>query len=154
MDVDVLAVALRKLSGQVLALEARNGELACEVKQLRAERHQMRSPATAQNNSHPVQVPRPAPALTALAGEDERRRLERDRHDGVQNELVALVVKLSLAEQDPDTPHALADTLSVLGARAQAALDSVREIARGMSPHCSPTSAAHERCARRRRGHR
>jgi signal transduction histidine kinase len=29
---------------------------------------------------------------------DERRRLERDLHDGVQNELVALIVTLALAQ--------------------------------------------------------
>jgi signal transduction histidine kinase len=64
----------------------------------------------------------------------ERRRLERDLHDGVQNELVALIVKLSLAEQDPDTPPSFTAGLSALGARAEAALDSVRQLARGIYP--------------------
>jgi signal transduction histidine kinase len=65
---------------------------------------------------------------------DDRRRLERDLHDGVQNELVALIVKLALAEQDPETPPALAHVLAELQAHAQAALDSVRNIARGIYP--------------------
>jgi signal transduction histidine kinase len=62
------------------------------------------------------------------------RRLERDLHDGVQNELVALIVGLAITQQDPDTPPGLADILAVLEARAQAVLDSVRSIARGMCP--------------------
>ena len=65
---------------------------------------------------------------------DERRRLERDLHDGVQNELVALIVKLALAQEDAETPPALVETLAGLEARAQAALDSVRNIVRGIYP--------------------
>ena len=84
--------------------------------------------------SEPVQTPRPARARNFLAREDERRRLERDRHDGVQNELVALIVKLRLVEEDRDTPPALAGTLAALGARAEAAPESVREVARGVYP--------------------
>jgi signal transduction histidine kinase len=61
----------------------------------------------------------------------ERRRLERDLHDGVQNDLVSLMLKLQLAEEDRDTPAALVSKLSALGDCAEAALDSVREIARG-----------------------
>ncbi len=86
-------------------------------------------------------MPRSLPlrARSFLAGEDERRRLERDLHDGVQNELVALIVKLTMAEQDPDTPPAIAGNLSELVARAEAALRSVREIAHGIYP--SPLAA-------------
>lgn len=84
-----------------------------------------------------VQAIRPvamASAGTAPAGLEERRRLERDLHDGVQNELVALIIGLASVEQDPRTPPALTTMLSVLEARAQAALDSVRNIACGIYP--------------------
>lgn len=57
-----------------------------------------------------------------------------DLHDGVQNELVALIVGLASAEQDPQTPPALAARLAALEARAQAVLDSVRNVARGIYP--------------------
>ena len=66
--------------------------------------------------------------------EGQRRRLERDLHDGVQSELVALIVKLTLAEQDASTPLALAGTQSELVARTEAALHSMREIAQGIYP--------------------
>jgi signal transduction histidine kinase len=75
-----------------------------------------------------------ARARTAPAGSDEWRRLERDLHDGVQNELVALIIGLASAEQDHRTPPTLAEMLVELEARAQAALDSVRNIARGIYP--------------------
>lgn len=70
--------------------------------------------------------------LSAAAG--ERRRLARDLHDGVQNELVALMVELAVVEQDRDTPPALAARLSALGGRAEAVLDAIREIAHGVHP--------------------
>ena len=47
--------------------------------------------------------PARAPAAVPLA--DERRQLERDLHDRVQNELVALDVKLALAQDDAGIPR-------------------------------------------------
>jgi signal transduction histidine kinase len=67
-----------------------------------------------------------------LGGASERRRLERDLHDGVQSELVALIIKLAAAQQHPETPPALVPMLAAIEGRAQAALDSVRNIARGI----------------------
>ncbi len=131
---DGLVDALTMLSGRCLALKARNRELASEVKQLRADRRQLRSRMAARSISQPAQTTRIAQARAALAREDERRRLERDLHDGVQNELVSLIVKLSLAEQDRDTPPAPAGTFSALAAHATAVLDSLRQITHGIDP--------------------
>lgn len=47
---------------------------------------------------------------------------------------MALIVGISLAADDRDTPPMLAAKLSALAASAEAALDSVREIARGIYP--------------------
>lgn len=52
----------------------------------------------------------------------------------MQNEIVALIIKLTRAEQDPDTPPALVGTLCALGAHAQSILDWVRRVARGIYP--------------------
>lgn len=84
--------------------------------------------------AEPMQAARTAPTPLAASWATERRRLERDLHDGVQNELVALIVKLALVQQDPRTPPALAHDLAGLEARAQSALDSVRDIVRGIYP--------------------
>ncbi len=122
------------LSGRWLAPNARNHELAADVKQLRGKRNDLRSRAAAISSPHPVEASSSAPAGDFLTGDEERRRLERDLHDGVQNELVALIVELTLVAEDRGTPPALAGTLSALAARAEATLDSVREIARGIYP--------------------
>jgi signal transduction histidine kinase len=85
-------------------------------------------------DSAPMPIQRTRRARTALGGASERRRLERDLHDGVQGELVALIFELAGVQQDPETPPALAHTLAVIEDRAQAALDSVRSIAHGIYP--------------------
>jgi len=93
-----------------------------------------RSPLAPPRSFEPIRRARTERAPIALGGVDERQRLERDLHDGVQNELVALIVKLALVQEDPVTPSGLAHMLAELEARAQAALDSVRNVARGIYP--------------------
>jgi signal transduction histidine kinase len=69
------------------------------------------------------------------AQDQERRRLERNIHDGVQQQLVALAVQLRLAEQltarDPDRAAAM---LAELQTRTTDALDDLRDLARGIYP--------------------
>jgi signal transduction histidine kinase len=69
------------------------------------------------------------------AQDEERRRLERNLHDGAQQQLVALAVKLRLAEQltERDPPRArglLADLQTETGE----ALENLRDLARGIYP--------------------
>ncbi|HEU4356276.1 MAG TPA: sensor histidine kinase [Actinomycetota bacterium] len=71
-----------------------------------------------------------------VAAQDERaRKLERDIHDGAQQQLVALSVKLGLVEQlavrDPEKARAV---LGELKADAADALDNLRDLARGIYP--------------------
>ncbi len=71
-----------------------------------------------------------------VAAQDERaRKLERDIHDGAQQQLVALSVKLGLAEQlathDPERARAI---LGELKEDATDALDNLRDLARGIYP--------------------
>jgi signal transduction histidine kinase len=69
------------------------------------------------------------------AGDAERRRLERNLHDGAQQRLVALALQMRVADSkvddDPERAHQL-----VADAQAQlsAALDELRELARGIHP--------------------
>ena len=69
------------------------------------------------------------------AQDEERRKLERDIHDGVQQQLVALSVKLRLAEQmtAKDTVRAKA-VLGGLQTDATDALEDLRDLARGIYP--------------------
>jgi signal transduction histidine kinase len=69
------------------------------------------------------------------AQDEERRRLERNLHDGAQQQLVALAVKLGMAEilarKDPERT---AEMLSSLKADTGEALDNLRDLARGIYP--------------------
>ncbi len=71
-----------------------------------------------------------------VAAQDaERRRLERNLHDGAQQHLVALKVKLGLAEmlaaRDPEKAKA---TIEQLKGDADEALETLRDLARGIYP--------------------
>jgi signal transduction histidine kinase len=69
------------------------------------------------------------------AQDEERRRLERNIHDGAQQQLVALTVKLRLLEQIAGRDPAKATELAgQLQAEAAAALDDLRDLARGIYP--------------------
>ena len=151
---DGLVDALTMLSGRCLALKARNRELAREVEQLRTERRRLRSRMAAVSISQPMQKTRLAQSRAASAREDERRRLDRDLHDGVQNELVALILKLSLAEQEPDTSPSLAVILAELGLAPRRHSTQCARLPAGSSLGCSRTSVPPKRCVRRRRAHR
>ena len=72
-----------------------------------------------------------------VAVQDEtRRRLERDLHDGAQQQLVALKVKLGLgrAIAEKDGATRTAQLLEGLSGEADAAVDAMREFARGVYP--------------------
>jgi signal transduction histidine kinase len=65
----------------------------------------------------------------------ERRRLERNLHDGAQQHLVALKVKLGLAEMLLSRdPAKVAATLEQLKGDADEALETLRDLARGIYP--------------------
>src|SRR5262249_13898541 len=67
--------------------------------------------------------------------DEERRRLERNLHDGAQQHLVALKVKLGLAQmlarKDPEKAN---QTLEELKSDADEALETLRDLARGIYP--------------------
>jgi signal transduction histidine kinase len=69
------------------------------------------------------------------AQDGERRRLERNIHDGAQQQLVALGVKLRLADTLVDRDPAKArDLMGQLQAETQVAIDDLRDLARGIYP--------------------
>jgi signal transduction histidine kinase len=68
------------------------------------------------------------------AGDAERRRLERDLHDGAQSRLVALALKLKLARMKVEGTSEAATLLDESSAELQASLDELRELARGIHP--------------------
>jgi signal transduction histidine kinase len=94
------------------ALQASLTELRRQAKELRASR-----------------------ARVATAADAERRRIERDLHDGAQQALVAMTVNLRLARRLANTDPAQARAvLEQLSADAKEALEDVRNLAHGIYP--------------------
>jgi len=89
-----------------------NAELQAKVEELRASRHRI-----------------------VEAGYAERRRVERDLHDGAQQRLMALTMTLRLAREKLDAePEASAELLDEAMAELGAATAELREFARGIHP--------------------
>ena len=74
-------------------------------------------------------------ARILAAADEERRRIERDLHDGGQQRLVALRIRLELAgERMKQDPARARDMLYQLGGEVDAALDELRSLAAGVYP--------------------
>jgi signal transduction histidine kinase len=107
-----LLAAAGAAAGLALENERLQAELRAQLAELRASR-----------------------ARIVSAGDEERRRLERDLHDGAQQRLLSLGLALQLARAklDPDVNGA-AELLSEADAELRGALDELRELARGIHP--------------------
>ena len=69
------------------------------------------------------------------AGVTERRRLERNLHDGAQQRLVTLALHLRMAQETlRDDPAAAGTMLDGVGHDLKLALEELRELARGLHP--------------------
>jgi signal transduction histidine kinase len=79
-----------------------------------------------------VEELRASRARIVEAGDAERRRLERDLHDGAQSRLVALALLLRSARRRADGE--LADLLDQAQAELNTSLEELRELARGIHP--------------------
>jgi signal transduction histidine kinase len=74
-------------------------------------------------------------ARIVQAGDEERRRLERNLHDGAQQRLLGLGLALQLARaQSGPAADGTATLLEEAEAELRAALDELRELARGIHP--------------------
>jgi signal transduction histidine kinase len=75
-------------------------------------------------------------ARVVAAGDETRRRIERDLHDGIQQRIVAIALQARMTAMM--TPHHPSDEmraeLTLLADQLTAALDELREIARGIHP--------------------
>ena len=115
--------ALRDDPGLVSAAVAAV-RLAVENERLQAE---VRAQLTA------VQASR---ARLVDAQDTERRRLERDLHDGAQQRLVSLRISLELLRRriGPDADPGTLAELDAAGGEVRGAIDELRELARGFHP--------------------
>ena len=112
-----------ELEPQLIRLTVAAASMALEHSRLQAE-------VQAQ-----LELVRASRARIVEAGDAERRRLERDLHDGAQQRLVTLTLALGMARSrvagaDPE----LEALIEAAGKEAREALTELRELARGIHP--------------------
>jgi signal transduction histidine kinase len=82
-------------------------------------------------------------ARLSEASDRERRKLERDLHDGAQQRLMAIQIKLRLA-QDQTSDQRLTDQLEAIGIDAEQAVLELRTLAHGIYPPVLNSFGLHE----------
>jgi signal transduction histidine kinase len=109
LDEPALVESVRATAGLVLENERLAAEVRSQLAEVRASRGRI-----------------------VAAADAERRRIERDLHDGAQQRLVTLSVALGLeaSRAEPDTAHRLERAQS----EVEAAIAELRELARGIHP--------------------
>jgi signal transduction histidine kinase len=91
--------------------------------------------ATAVANSQAQEDLAASRARLVAAGDETRRRIERDLHDGVQQRLVSLALTLRLVEADAaGDPPGLRAELTEVASELDAAITELRELSRGIHP--------------------
>ena len=110
LDEPDLIESVRATAGLVLENERLAAEVRAQLVEVRASRAR----------------------IVAAADDERRRRLERDLHDGAQQRLVALSLKLRLAQTGADPATAVA--LEQAQDEVEQALGELREFARGVHP--------------------
>jgi signal transduction histidine kinase len=74
-------------------------------------------------------------ARVVAAGDQSRRRIERNLHDGAQQRLVSLALELREAEAGvPDEQHELRNRLAATARGVAGVLEDLQEISRGIHP--------------------
>jgi signal transduction histidine kinase len=73
-------------------------------------------------------------ARLVAVGDAERRRLERDLHDGAQSRFAGVALHLRLAQRKAPPDSELAEMLDAAIGELHAGIDELRELARGIHP--------------------
>jgi signal transduction histidine kinase len=108
---DKLLQHLASQAGLVLRNAALTADLEATIDELRASRRRL-----------------------VEAQDAERRKIERNLHDGAQQQLIALSIQLGLLEDAADDCDAVREFTPLLKEAARAALDDLRSLARGIYP--------------------
>src|SRR5262249_47574147 len=108
---DELLRHLASQAGLMLRNAALTAELRATIDELRASRRRL-----------------------VEAQDAERRKIERNLHDGAQQQLIALTIHLGLLEESADDPAAVREFVAAVKNGIRAALDDLRDLARGIYP--------------------
>ena len=91
-------------------------------------------PSRADELEHRVEQLTETRAGVVDAADAERRRLERDLHDGTQQRLVSLAINLGMARAQADTTEEAKQAIAEAHEEAKAALAELRDLIRGLHP--------------------
>jgi signal transduction histidine kinase len=108
---DELLRHLASQAGLILRNAALTAELQAMIDELRASRRRL-----------------------VEAQDAERRKIERNLHDGAQQQLIAVTIQLALLAESADDPGAVRELAAVVKDGVRAALDELRDLARGIYP--------------------
>jgi len=108
---DELLRHLASQAGLVLRNSALTAELQATIDELRASRRRL-----------------------VGAQDAERRKIERNLHDGAQQQLIALMIQLGLLEESAGDPAAVRQLAPAVRDGLRAALEDLRDLARGIYP--------------------
>jgi signal transduction histidine kinase len=117
----VLLLAAPWLTGAVAALDARAAR-------------SLLGPSRTEELEHRVEHLAQTRAGVVDAADAERRRLERDLHDGTQQRLVALAMNLGMAKAQATTAEQARHAIAEAHEDAKAALFELRNLIRGLHP--------------------
>ncbi len=109
------------LTSGVAALDARAGRA-------------LLGPSRAEELEHRVEQLTQTRAGVVDAADAERRRLERDLHDGTQQRLVSLAMNLGMARVEAGTAEQAHQAIAEAHEEAKAALAELRDLIRGLHP--------------------
>ncbi len=116
-----LLIAAPWLTGAVAALDARAARA-------------LLGPSRTEELEHEVEHLAQTRAGAVDAADAERRRLERDLHDGTQQRLVALAMNLGMARIEATTAEQAQQAIADAHEEAKAALIELRNLIRGLHP--------------------
>jgi signal transduction histidine kinase len=116
-----LLVAAPWLTAAVAALDARAARA-------------LLGPSRAEELEHRVERLTQTRAGVVDAADAERRRLERDLHDGTQQRLVSLAMQLGMARANPSDAAQAHQVIAEAHEEAKAALAELRNLVRGLHP--------------------
>ncbi len=118
-----LSLENQRLAAEVANLVREMGDAQAEMRDAQAE---MRATQALMRDTQ---------ARAAASADDAREQIEQDLHDGAQQRLVALRIKLQLAaERYGDAAPDTAEQLNQLGAEVELAIDELRAFAQGVFP--------------------
>ena len=126
----IISLTLAGVAGLFVAPWLTSGVRALDSRAARA----LLGPSRADELEHRVEQLTETRAGVVDAADAERRRLERDLHDGTQQRLVSLAINLGMARAQAESAEEAKQAIAEAHEAAKAALAELRDLIRGLHP--------------------